>query len=313
MTFFSERHDAWQPLTPQWPSMPGVRALCTTRHGGVSQPPFDTLNLGDHVGDTPAAVAANRGRLQAQLQAITPGARAVFLRQVHGSKVASIGSAEPDGMEADACLTSEAGVVCTIMVADCLPVLFSHRTARMVGAAHAGWRGLAGVSGVGVLEAFFDCFWAQSLTGKAREAIKNIVENASPGAPSGSAASIASTTEVDAGAARAAFAADTLAWLGPCIGPRAFEVGAEVVEAFSASHPAARSCFSPQGGGKYLAHLPALARLRLKALGIHNIYGNDGSSEWCTVLNASQYFSHRRDAASLGSSGRFAACIWLDP
>lgn len=151
-------------LQPQWPAPAGVRALCTTRAGGVSTGPCASLNLGSHVGDDPSAVQANRQRLQAVVQGATPGARAVFLNQVHGTAVATINPATPDGTEADACVATQPGAVCTIMVADCLPVLLAHTSGAVVGAAHAGWRGLAGQSGVGVLEsamrALFERFQA---------------------------------------------------------------------------------------------------------------------------------------------------------
>jgi polyphenol oxidase len=109
-------------------------------------------------------------------------------------------------------------------------------------------------------------------------------------------------------------------WLGPCIGPVQFEVGAEVRQAFVASQPGAAQHFQhivPSATNvlgqpdKYLANLQGLARDRLQALGIRRIYGNDGSGAWCTVANGSQFFSHRRDATRLGSTGRMAACIWL--
>ena len=104
---------------------------------------------------------------------------------------------------------------------------------------------------------------------------------------------------------------DILAWLGPCIGPEKFEVGGEVRDAFVAQDAAAQMMFKPLSPGKWLADLAALARLRLRAMGIENIYGNDASLEWCTVSNPSKFFSHRRDAVALGGSGRMAACIWL--
>lgn len=264
-------------LVPEWPAPPGVHALCTSREGGVSTAPWGSLNLGDHVGDDPQAVRTNRQRLQEIVRAHTPGACAVFLQQVHGVDVAALDAGSAQGQAFDACVTSASGVVCTIMVADCLPVLLAHRSGAEVGAAHAGWRGLAG----GVLETLFERFAGQIQT------------------PPGQVAQ------------------QTLAWLGPCIGPRSFEVGAEVRAAFIAHDAAAGAHFTavPQEGGgapKYLANLAGLARQRLAALGITAIYGNDGGDAWCTVLNGSRFFSHRRDAARLGSSGRLAACIWKD-
>lgn len=128
-------------LLPGWPAPTNVRACVTTRAGGVSQAPFDGLNLGDHVGDDPAAVAANRARLVEAL-----GCRPAWLQQVHS----------PDAVEADprqvptadASWTATPGTACAVLTADCLPALFCDRAGTRVAAAHAGWRGLAG----GVLE-----------------------------------------------------------------------------------------------------------------------------------------------------------------
>ncbi|MGB4360244.1 MAG: peptidoglycan editing factor PgeF [Rhodoferax sp.] len=248
-------------LTPDWPAPAGVHAVCTTRTGGVSAAPYDSLNLGDHVGDDTAHVAANRVILQESI-----GARPVFLNQVHGAQVVALDAATPDGAVADACLTNQPGLACTVMVADCLPVLFASSDGRRVAAAHAGWRGLVGQGGVGILEA----------------TIKRMQANETQ-------------------------ANDILAWLGPCIGPQAFEVGDEVRAAFTASDPRAGDCFKPLVQGKWLADLAALARLRLHALGITQIYGNDSSAPWCTVGNASRFFSYRRDRVT----GRIAASIWL--
>lgn len=244
-------------LVPQWPVGPGVRALCSTRAGGVSGPPWDTLNLGDHVGDDPSAVAANR-RLYAQRLGVRP----VFLRQVHGVGRIELDAQTPDGTQADACFTRARGVACTIMVADCLPVLFADLGSGLVAAAHAGWRGLLGEGGQGVLESAMQ-----------------------PLRP-----------------------ADTQAWLGPCIGPQAFEVGAQVHDAYVAQDPAGARFFAPRSPGKWLADLPGLARHRLLALGLPpgHIHGNDGSPRWCTLTQGSLFFSHRRDRVS----GRLAASIW---
>lgn len=274
-------------LIPDWPAPPGVHALCTSREGGVSQAPWDSLNLGDHVGDDAAAVRANRERLAQAVRAQTPGARAVFLQQVHGVDVLALDTHSAQGQAFDACVASAPGVACTIMVADCLPVLLAHRSGAVVGAAHAGWRGLAGLPAGqaqplqgGVIETLFERF--------AREVI-------------------AGQSDADG----AGVAGQTLAWLGPCIGPGAFEVGAEVRDAFIAHDPEAARHFTPAGPpGKYLAGLAQLARQRLAALGVTAVYGNDGGDAWCTVSNASRFFSHRRDAVLRGSSGRFAACIW---
>jgi len=103
-------------------------------------------------------------------------------------------------------------------------------------------------------------------------------------------------------------ASTLMAWLGPCIGPQVFEVGPEVKAAFEAHAPGAAACFRPGAReGKWLADLPALARQRLAALGVHGVHGNDGSAAWCTVGNPSRFFSYRRDGAA---SGRMAALVW---
>ncbi|MHB1053111.1 MAG: peptidoglycan editing factor PgeF [Thiobacillus sp.] len=128
-------------LQPTWPVPAGVFSLMTTREGGVSCPPWDSFNLGDHVGDDAAHVAENRARLRLQLPA-----EPAWLKQIHGATVVDAGS---DELTADASVTRQAGCVCSVLTADCLPVLFCDRAGRVVAAAHAGWRGLA----QGVLEA----------------------------------------------------------------------------------------------------------------------------------------------------------------
>jgi YfiH family protein len=254
-------------LIPDWPAPVGVRAVCTTRVGGVSTTPYDSFNLGDHVGDDPAHVAANRATLQTSL-----GVRLVFLNQVHGTAVAVLHAESAHGTVADACITSAPGVACTVMVADCLPVLFTDRQGLVVAAAHAGWRGLVGHGGVGVLEQTFEHFSALAHMNKASVAI------------------------------------DLIAWLGPCIGPNAFEVGDDVRAAFTASDEQAAQFFQKLPSGKWLADLAGLAHLRLRRIGITHIYGNDSSAAWCTVGNPSSFFSHRRDRVS----GRFCVSIWRD-
>ncbi len=271
-------------LQPDWPAPDNVRAVFTTRQGGVSSAPWDSMNLGDHVGDAPLHVAANRAALQQSI-----GSRPVFLKQVHGVGVESLSTTTPDGTVADACVFTQPGVACTVMVADCLPVLFTTRCGSVVAAAHAGWRGMAGAAGQGVLEATVAAFYA-------------------------SFRALAQLNQAQA-------APEIIAWLGPCIGPAAFEVGAEVKVAFIASQAGAATCFKPAAKGKYTANLAGLARLRLRALGITEIYGNDSSQQWCTASNPSNFFSHRRDAGVNGigigngngftTTGRMAACIWL--
>lgn len=137
--------DDW--IVPDWPLPAGVHALITTRAGGVSQAPYASLNLGDHVGDDPAAVAANRQRLR---QALVGADEPVWLEQVHGTRVidAALARTGAKPEQADAAFARQPGACCVVMTADCLPVLFCDVTGRVVAAAHAGWRGLC----AGVLE-----------------------------------------------------------------------------------------------------------------------------------------------------------------
>jgi hypothetical protein len=221
-------------IEPDWPAPAGVRALSTFRTGGASVAPYASLNLGDHVGDAAATVAANRQRLTAE--AGLP-AQPVWLSQVHGSTVAdldagrdagAVGATRPVELAApaaDAAFSRQPGSVCAILTADCLPILLTADTWGLVAAAHAGWRGLAG----GVIEATV-------------RALK---------VP----------------------AARLIAWLGPAIGPGHFEVGAEVREALLSGDPGAASAFVANARGRYMADLSALARRRLAALGVARIYG----------------------------------------
>ena len=257
----------WPPdwLCPQWPVPASVRAFCTSRSGGTSSAPYDSLNLGTHVGDTPQAVQANREHLQQTL-----GVSPLFLDQVHGTQVHPARRGSADGLCADGSWTAEPGLACTVMVADCLPILLCTLDGSRVAALHAGWRGLAGTRGndgpaTGIVESFLQ---EQKALGFE--------------------------------------AAHWMAWLGPCIGPQAFEVGDEVRDAFVQSADMAQLAFIPHGSGKWLADLALLTRQRLLAAGVTQIYGNDSTAPWCTVGNPLRFFSHRRDRIS----GRFAAGIW---
>jgi hypothetical protein len=214
-------------IVPDWPAPARVRSLMTTRAGGTSQAPWASLNLGDHVGDDPAHVAANRARLREQLPA-EPG----WLRQVHSARVVELGrDAE---READASVTRQTGQVCAVLTADCLAA--------------------------GGLEA--------------------------------------------TAAAMQVPPTDILAWMGAAIGPRAFEVGDEVREAFVNRHPEAAAAFVPQPApGKWLADIYRLARIRLAHVGVEAVYGGGR----CTFSEAESFYSYRRD----GVTGRMASVVWL--
>ena len=240
-------------LVPAWPAPPSVRALVTTRAGGLSEAPWNSLNLGDHVGDNPLTVAANRAMLRSMLPA-----EPVWMRQTHGTRCIDAGFSQ-DLPEADAAFSRQRGVVCAVLTADCLPVFLCDEAGSVVGVAHAGWRGLA----AGVIEA-------------------TVAAMRSAQTPAG----------------------HLIAWLGPAIGPRVFEVGPEVRDIFIAHDSAATEAFCPGDRGKWLCDIQELARQRLAALGIRRLTSADS----CTVSEPERFFSYRRD----GVTGRMASLIWLD-
>lgn len=249
-------HPDW--LLPDWDA-PEVGAVMTTRAGGGGSGRFASMNLRDGLGDDPGTVAHNLASLELAL-----GVRPVYLNQVHGARVLRLSRADLGAggaaHEADASITTEPGVACAVQVADCLPVLFAAPDGRAVGAAHAGWRGLAH----GVLEA----------------TVRALCDAAS------------------------CEPAQVRAWMGASIGPRQFEVGADVLAAFGAAVAQADPArFRPLRPGKWLANLPLLARDRLHGLGVSSV----GGGTWCTVEAPSRFFSYRRDRVT----GRMAALVWI--
>ena len=240
-------------LTPQWPAPASVHAAFTLRAGGVSGAPFDTLNVGAHVGDAPEQVSENRRRVR---ESLALPAEPLWLDQVHGAQVLEAdGGAPAAPPRVDAALVRRPGTVLVIQVADCLPLLLAACNGGTVAAAHAGWRGLSG----GVLEA----------------TVAKLGEPASR----------------------------LIAWLGPAIGPAHFEVGKEVWSAFTRHDPQAAQAFVGNARGRWQCDLVQLARQRLRALGVQQVYGG----EWCTFADPQRFFSYRRD----GCCGRMAALIWL--
>ena len=239
-------------IIPDWPAPKHVRALVTTRKGGVSQGLYASFNLADHVGDDPQAVAQNRRLLRERYEELP--ADPLWLKQVHGTTCIEVEVSDP-GVEADASWAYTPGSVCAVLTADCLPLLLCDKEGSIVSAVHAGWQGLA----KGVIEA----------------AVKTL--DASP--------------------------KNLLAWMGPAIGPRAFEVGADVRDQFLAHDRVAAEAFIPTIEGKWLGNLYTLARQRLNALGVTRIYGGGE----CTYSDAERFYSFRRDK----NTGRMASLIWL--
>ena len=287
-------------IVPDWKAPLNVRAVFTTRRGGLSTGPYGAwdalqqkhidggLNLGQHTSDQKNIVYKNRQRVSEALD-IAP----VWLHQVHGTQVLILDQTfqttkkhehfcvdassntsvledheAHEAYEADAVVTMTAGRACTVMVADCLPVLLCNQQGTVVGAVHAGWRGLC----AGVIESA-----VQTLMKISCEPHQQ-----------------------------------WLAWLGPCIGPRYFEIGEEVRSQFleasiSSEHQQTEACFKKNlhhDRITYFADLCGLASIRLSRLGIFNVT----HSAMCTYQNREQFYSYRRDGAQ---TGRMAAMIWL--
>ncbi|MDA3919271.1 MAG: peptidoglycan editing factor PgeF [Salinisphaera sp.] len=237
-------------LAADWPAPAHIRAGTTLRSGGVSVVPYDCLNLGAHTDDDRSSVAENRRRLRAGLGLSSEPA---WLEQIHATNVADADQAI--AAPADASVGTHVDAICTVLTADCLPVVFCDRAGRCWGAAHAGWRGLA----AGVLEATIATL---------------------PARP-----------------------ADLMAWLGPAIGPKRFEVGAEVRATFVDGHADDFSAFVEGARpGKFMADIYALARARLRRVGVDKVYGGG----LCTVEDGTRFYSYRRES----STGRMATLIW---
>lgn len=248
-------------IEPGWVAAKSIQAFCTTRVGGLSQYPFDSLNLGLNAGDNPVSVLQNRSILRSSIPS-----EPIWLKQIHGVTVSTPALRKSIGLgpfEADAAVSNTPNEVLAILTADCMPVLFASKRGDVIGAAHAGWRGLSG----GVLE----------------NTIKAMVGLSPSLAPQ-----------------------DISVWMGPAIGPTAFEVGEDVLQAFAdQGHATLSNAFRPIIGrpGKYLADLYVLARDRLACLGIEEVNGGD----FCTFTDQDRFFSYRRDKAT----GRFASLIWF--
>ncbi|MBU3582395.1 peptidoglycan editing factor PgeF [Polynucleobacter sp. 15G-AUS-farblos] len=248
-------------IKPIWPAPYQVHSLVSTRLGGVSKIPYDSLNLGDHVGDSLELVAHNRDLLRRHLPSDP-----IWLNQVHSTLVST-----PDQrinmtgqpIVADAIISVTPNEVLTIMTADCLPVLFTANDGSIIGAAHAGWKGLC----AGILE--------------------NTVSEM-----------LASRSHLKS--------SDLLAYMGPAIGPKAYEVGEDVYSAFqSSSISIKKGDFQaiPNKKGKYLADLYSIATNRLLAIGLKQVAGG----QMCTFSDSEHFYSYRRN----GVTGRFASMIWI--
>lgn len=261
-------------IVPEWPAPARVRSLITTRHGGVSHAPYASLNLGDHVGDDPLAVASNRRRLEESLPAPP-----CWLQQVHGTTIIDAAARRPGEIAvADGAFSHASGVVCAVMTADCLPVLLCDRAGEVVAAAHAGWRGLQ----AGILE---QTVAAMGVAGG------QLIAYLGPAIGAGAfvVGDDVQRLFVDAdAAATAAF-------------KPAPEAGQDRLRASREASPEPLERELPLGG--WLADLYLLARQRLGRLGVEAVYGGG----YCTLSQAASFFSYRRDRVT----GRMASLIWL--
>jgi YfiH family protein len=256
---------AW--VEADWPAPGGVRALCTFRTGGASATPYGSLNLGSHVGDAPTAVAENRRRLRA---AAGLPAEPVWLEQVHGSRVADLDAVPDPGGTGDPSGARPVGPA---------DAAFTRRPGRVCAILTADCLPLLLAAESSDLVAAVHAGWRGIASG--------VIE-----------AAVAAVTATGVTHGR------LLAWLGPAIGPRHFEVGAEVRDALLAGDPGAEAAFAANARGRFMADLGMLARRRLEARGVDRIYGGGE----CTFDAADRYFSYRRD----GVTGRQAALIWLE-
>lgn len=241
-------------LVPDWAVSSRVTVMSTTRLGGVSQAPYDSLNLGLHVNDEPAAVEENRRRLS---DSYALPSRPRWLNQTHSADIKKFdANAGAEVVSADGAWTDVTDTVVAVLTADCLPVVLSDTHGSSVAVVHAGWRGLVG----------------------------GILDNA--------VASFAPNTELHA-------------WMGPAIGATAFEVGDDVIEAFTQRNAEHRASFQARSEkGKYLADIYALARTELEAGGNITVTGG----EYCTYSQRDLFHSYRRDGVK---TGRMATVAWL--
>lgn len=240
-------------IQANWPAPPHVQAFTTTRVGGFSLAPFDTFNLGMHVGDSKADVLQNREVLQRKKN--LPHAP-LWLEQKHTTTVVCADLRYDAYPVADASYSFMPGRVCAVLTADCLPLLICDTQGTQVAAVHAGWRGLA----------------------------EGIVP-----------ATVAQLK---------AHPKDLLVWMGPAIGPQAFEVKDDVRDIFLEKKSGKSEHFRETAAGVYLADMYAMARFQLEKCGVEQVYGG----EHCTYTDTERFFSYRRN----GTTGRMASVIWVD-
>ena len=246
-------------VVPHWPGPANVTAFTTTRLGGISKPPFDTMNLGLHVGDDEESVVENRRRLQ---QSVGLPSQPNWLNQTHSTDICAIKQEPVGAINGDGSYTELTHTVLAVLTADCLPIVISDSKGTKLAVVHAGWRGMAN----GIIENAMKYFSTDG---------------------------------------------DNHAWLGPAIGAQRFEVGEDVLDAFTQHEKDHAEFFKPVNEpenkpGKYMADLYAIARAELMRTGCASVSGG----EHCTYTENDLFHSHRRDGTK---SGRMATVAWLSP
>jgi len=285
-------HPDW--IHPDWPAPANVAAVMTTRAGGVSRPPFDSFNTATHVGDDPAAVEQNR----AELGRFLPSGP-LWLDQVHGNGVAGFPPIDPVryGLDcgSDLSQTSRAEARPTTQRESGRGIREPHPVSPPQADACVAF-----TPGQVCVVQTADC-----LPVLFSDTAGTVVAAAHAGWR-GLAGGVLEATV----AAMGVDPSRILAWMGAAIGPSAFEVGPEVREAFISQHPLAGVAFRPtmpgtldERPGKWLADIYALARIRLAAVGVEQVFGGG----LCTYTDRARFHSYRRD----GQSGRMASLIWL--
>lgn len=249
-------------IQPDWPAPSSVRAFTSCRSGGFSQPPYDSFNLAQHVGDDQNVVNKNR-------QLLPNYQNFIWLNQTHSNICVDLDNSEnvaEVAIQADACFSTMQSQVCAVMTADCLPILFCDQQGTCVAAVHAGWRGLAD----GVIE----------------NTVSKMPVNANT----------------------------LMAWMGPAISQRHFEVGKEIKETFI-DYPQAFNHNNQTSADKYFANLYQIAKQKMFSLGITQVFGG----EYCTYQQDDLFFSHRRathqapsQANPIATTGRIVSAIYLN-
>lgn len=245
----SQENKIW--IEANWPAPKHIRAGASLRTGGHSQQPYDELNLAFHVGDNPENVKKNRNTLTKNLLLQSDP---VWLEQIHSSKIVCINSAL-ENIEADASYTTTKNKVCTVMTADCVPILFCSDGGTKVAAVHAGWKGICA----------------------------GIIEN-----------SIKMLTPPES----------LLAWIGPCISAKHYEIGRDVYESCTNHSTLLEKAFQQRDENHWHCDLVKIIKILLENCGVEAIY----ECNLCTYENADLFFSYRRD----GKTGRTASMVWME-